>query len=206
MTPWCLKRRRRWREMRGGELPDATNNQQRRDHHNRGFGARRGRVCLFARRLVVPRRQNVRSAPAVKDRKARREEKKKTDVAMPESAVASDGAIVGPLLAEDMAWKKDDTADLVYEAVHAGFRFVDTACQPRHYDEAGVGHGWKTAAGEMGLKRKDVFLQMKLTAPDGQDRNNMPCEGADDNQLKDEAARAHDEAGRGRGHSTTDDG
>ncbi|KAL3778470.1 hypothetical protein ACHAW5_003933 [Stephanodiscus triporus] len=60
---------------------------------------------------------------------------------MPELAVASDGAIVGPLLAEDMAWKKDDTADLVYEAVHAGFRFVDTACQPRHYDEAGVGHG-----------------------------------------------------------------
>ncbi|KAL3802276.1 hypothetical protein ACHAW5_008177 [Stephanodiscus triporus] len=119
-------------------------------------------------------------ASAVKDRKARREEK--TDITMPESAVASDSAIVGPLSAKDMlatgrlyilygtAWKKDDTADLIYKAVHAGFRFVDTACQPRHYNKAGVGHGWKTAAGKMGLKRKDFFLQTKFTAPDSQDR------------------------------------
>jgi hypothetical protein len=38
------------------------------------------------------------------------------------------------------AWKKDDTADLVYDALHAGFRYIDTACQPKHYDEPGVGY------------------------------------------------------------------
>ncbi|KAL3761990.1 hypothetical protein ACHAW5_006496 [Stephanodiscus triporus] len=72
-----------------------------------------------------------------------------------------------PYILYGMAWKKDDTANLVYKAVHTGFCFVDTACQPRHYDEAGVGHGWKTAAGEMGLKRKDFFLQTKFTVPGG---------------------------------------
>lgn len=63
-----------------------------------------------------------------------------------------------PYIIYGTAWKKDDTADLVYKAVHAGFRFIDTACQPRHYNEPGVGKGWKTAADELGLKRSDFFL------------------------------------------------
>jgi hypothetical protein len=33
------------------------------------------------------------------------------------------------------AWKKDRTADLVAKAIKAGFRHIDTACQPRHYNE-----------------------------------------------------------------------
>ena len=36
------------------------------------------------------------------------------------------------------AWKKGETASLVEEAVTHGFRFIDTACQPRHYNEAGM--------------------------------------------------------------------
>ena len=31
------------------------------------------------------------------------------------------------------AWKADRTAKLVYHALQAGFRGVDTAAQPRHY-------------------------------------------------------------------------
>jgi diketogulonate reductase-like aldo/keto reductase len=37
------------------------------------------------------------------------------------------------------AWKKDKTADLVDLAIRSGFRAIDTACQPKHYNEAGVG-------------------------------------------------------------------
>lgn len=32
------------------------------------------------------------------------------------------------------AWKKDKTADLVEAALKAGFRAIDTACQPKHYN------------------------------------------------------------------------
>jgi pentose-5-phosphate-3-epimerase len=31
------------------------------------------------------------------------------------------------------AWKKEKTAEHVEMAVKTGFRFIDTACQPRHY-------------------------------------------------------------------------
>lgn len=37
------------------------------------------------------------------------------------------------------AWKKGKTAELVEKALRAGFRGIDTACQPKHYNEAGVG-------------------------------------------------------------------
>ena len=61
------------------------------------------------------------------------------------------------------AFVKDATADLVEKAILAGFRHIDTACQPRHYHEAGVGYGWTTAANSLGLERKDVWLQTKFS-------------------------------------------
>ncbi|KAL9190697.1 hypothetical protein ACHAXT_000403 [Thalassiosira profunda] len=79
-----------------------------------------------------------------------------------------------PFLIYGTAWKEDATADLVFQAVHAGFRFIDTACQPKHYNERGVGEGWKMAAGQLGLIREDVFLQTKFTSVSGQDPENMP--------------------------------
>lgn len=79
-----------------------------------------------------------------------------------------------PYILYGTAWKKDHTADLVYAAVYAGFRFIDTACQPKHYNEADVGYGWKTAADEMKLQRSDLFLQTKFTSLDGQDYYNVP--------------------------------
>lgn len=39
------------------------------------------------------------------------------------------------------AWKKEKTADLVELALRKGFRGIDTACQPKHYNEKGVGDG-----------------------------------------------------------------
>lgn len=72
------------------------------------------------------------------------------------------------------AWKKEETTRHVVDALHYGFRFIDTACQPKHYNEAGVGDGWTHAAEELGLKREDIFIQTKFTSIDGQDPNNIP--------------------------------
>lgn len=79
-----------------------------------------------------------------------------------------------PFLLYGTAWKKENTARFVMEAVQSGFRFIDTACQPKHYNEAGVGDGWKAAASELGLPREDIFLQTKYTPFPGQDPNNVP--------------------------------
>ncbi len=71
------------------------------------------------------------------------------------------------------AWKKDRTADLVVKAVQAGFRGIDTACQPRHYNEPLVG----TAIDRLkdhGVEREDLFLQTKFTPLSGQDPKQVP--------------------------------
>jgi len=79
-----------------------------------------------------------------------------------------------PRLTYGTAWKKDDTVNLVYQAIHAGFRHVDTACQPKHYHEAGVGEGWTAAAKELNMDRSDVWLQTKYTSVSGQDPKRIP--------------------------------
>jgi diketogulonate reductase-like aldo/keto reductase len=76
------------------------------------------------------------------------------------------------------AWKKERTAQLVNQAVNAGFRFIDTACQPKHYNEAGVGDGWSSAAQELNLERSDFWIQTKFTSLSGQDPTNLPYDKA----------------------------
>ncbi|CAH0022017.1 unnamed protein product [Clonostachys rhizophaga] len=66
------------------------------------------------------------------------------------------------------AWKKDRTADLVYKAIKNGFRGIDTAAQPKHYDEASVGRGVARAVTEGLARRQDLFIQTKFTPPNGQ--------------------------------------
>jgi diketogulonate reductase-like aldo/keto reductase len=66
------------------------------------------------------------------------------------------------------AWKKDATAELVKMAVGAGFHAIDTANQPRHYDEPLVGEALKALAAN-GVARSSLFLQTKFTPVDGQD-------------------------------------
>lgn len=79
-----------------------------------------------------------------------------------------------PHLIYGTAWKKDMTAQHVSQAVKSGFRFIDTACQPKHYNEPQVGEGWTAAAQELGLTRQDVWLQTKYTPVRGQDPNDIP--------------------------------
>ena len=71
------------------------------------------------------------------------------------------------------AWKKERTADLVVKAVQAGFRGIDTACQPKHYNEALVGSAIKTLK-DHGIARETLFLQTKFTPLPGQDPNQVP--------------------------------
>jgi diketogulonate reductase-like aldo/keto reductase len=78
-----------------------------------------------------------------------------------------------PKIIYGTAWKKDRTAALVEQAITLGFRGIDTAGQPRHYDEAGVGTGSaRCLSGE--LTRADIYLQSKFTPVNGQDPKRMP--------------------------------
>lgn len=72
------------------------------------------------------------------------------------------------------AWKKDLTASLVEEAINQGFRGIDTACQPKHYHEAGVGKGISACIEQGILARSELYLQTKFTPLDGQDPNRIP--------------------------------
>jgi diketogulonate reductase-like aldo/keto reductase len=71
------------------------------------------------------------------------------------------------------AWKKANTAHLVSVAIRQGFRGIDTACQPKHYDEAGVGAG-VAACLNGALTRADLYLQTKFTPLSGQDPLKIP--------------------------------
>lgn len=81
------------------------------------------------------------------------------------------------------AWKKENTTDLVFEALKQGFKGVDTACQPKHYREDLVGLGLLKAY-EIGIKREDIFLQTKFTPIDGQDQSNMPYLASDEIEIQ----------------------
>lgn len=71
------------------------------------------------------------------------------------------------------AWKKEATTNLVVQAVRAGFRGIDTACQPKHYREDLVGEAVARLARE-GISRDELWLQTKFTPTRGQDANNIP--------------------------------
>lgn len=63
-----------------------------------------------------------------------------------------------PNLIYGTAWKKDQTRGLVKQALLAGFRGVDTAAQPKHYQEELVGLGIRDAMAEAGLRREDLYV------------------------------------------------
>ncbi|MFA6741043.1 MAG: aldo/keto reductase [Arcobacteraceae bacterium] len=81
------------------------------------------------------------------------------------------------------AWKKENTTDLVFEALKQGFKGIDTACQPKHYREDLVGQGLLKAY-EIGIKREDIFIQTKFTPIDGQDQSNMPYLQSDEIEVQ----------------------
>ena len=75
-----------------------------------------------------------------------------------------------PRIIYGTAWKKDHTAALVEQAIGLGFRGIDTACQPKHYNEPGVGEGIAAC----GLDRNQLYLQSKFTPLSGQDPMQVP--------------------------------
>ena len=83
--------------------------------------------------------------------------------------VTSNADVRSPRILYGTAWKKDDTESLVRTAILQGFRGIDTACQPKHYHEAGVGAGWSGS-----LARADLYLQTKFTSVSGQDPARIP--------------------------------
>lgn len=78
-----------------------------------------------------------------------------------------------PRIIYGTAWKKERTAALVEQAITLGFRGIDTACQPKHYHEAGVGEG-VAACIKQGLGRAELYLQTKFTPLSGQDPLQVP--------------------------------
>jgi diketogulonate reductase-like aldo/keto reductase len=78
-----------------------------------------------------------------------------------------------PSLMYGTAWKKEHTADLVVRAVLSGFRGIDTACQPKHYNEPLVGEALKRLR-EHGITREELFVQTKFTPLSGQDPQRVP--------------------------------
>ena len=87
--------------------------------------------------------------------------------------VTSAAGIRVPGMLYGTAWKKDDTARLVGLAIRMGFRGIDTACQPKHYNEAGVGAGIASCA-DLGLARGDLYVQTKFTSVSGHDPARSP--------------------------------
>ena len=71
------------------------------------------------------------------------------------------------------AWKKERTEALVIQALRAGFRGIDTACQPKHYHEPGVGAALAASLRD-GLTREQIYLQTKFTPLSGQDPKRIP--------------------------------
>lgn len=90
-----------------------------------------------------------------------------------ERFVTSAAGVAVPRILYGTAWKKSATETLVTAAIRLGFRGVDTACQPKHYDEAGVGRGIEASYDER-LRRSHLYVQTKFTPLDGQDPARLP--------------------------------
>jgi diketogulonate reductase-like aldo/keto reductase/Kef-type K+ transport system membrane component KefB len=78
-----------------------------------------------------------------------------------------------PTMIYGTAWKKEQTTALVSQALNTGFRAIDTACQPKHYEEPLVGEAIKAFL-EAGHERSELYIQTKFTPLAGQDPNRLP--------------------------------
>jgi diketogulonate reductase-like aldo/keto reductase len=92
--------------------------------------------------------------------------------AEPDYVVSAQG-VRSPRILYGTAWKKQRTEEWVSQAIACGFRGIDTACQPKHYYEAGVGAA-VAASVRSGLERSQLYLQTKFTSLGGQDPRQVP--------------------------------
>ncbi|KAI0017952.1 NADP-dependent oxidoreductase domain-containing protein [Xylariomycetidae sp. FL0641] len=79
-----------------------------------------------------------------------------------------------PSILYGTAWKGEQTAQCVVDALAAGFRAIDTAAQPAHYREDLVGEGIRRAIQDGLVTREDLYIQTKFTPAASQDASNMP--------------------------------
>ena len=89
------------------------------------------------------------------------------------SYITSINGVKVPYLIYGTAWKKNYTAFMVEKAVQEGFLGIDTAAQPKHYNEAEVGIALNNLK-EQGIKRESLYLQTKFTPLSGQDPSSIP--------------------------------
>ena len=67
-----------------------------------------------------------------------------------------------PRMMYGTAWKKERTAELVYQAIKAGFRGFDTAAMGKHYREDLVGEGIRRAISDGIVTRRDLYVSPHL--------------------------------------------
>lgn len=79
-----------------------------------------------------------------------------------------------PRIVYGTAWKKERTALLVEQAISIGFRGIDTACQPKHYQEDLVGIGIRNAIAKHVVSREQLYIQTKFTPLSGHDPQRIP--------------------------------
>jgi len=96
----------------------------------------------------------------------------------PSPRASSSSPITQPSIIYGTAWKRERTTELVLQALRAGYRAVDTACQPKHYREELVGSALAAAEAEGIMARADVHLQTKFTPLAGQDPENLPYDAS----------------------------
>lgn len=92
----------------------------------------------------------------------------------PDQFLTSNCGVPVPRILYGTAWKKEATAEWVEQAIRTGFRGIDTACQPKHYHEAGVGDGIAACRQAGIVDRSDLYLQSKFTPLDGHDPRQIP--------------------------------
>jgi diketogulonate reductase-like aldo/keto reductase len=92
-------------------------------------------------------------------------------------SLSSSHGMRSPRIIYGTAWKTTRTQELVRTAIQQGFRAIDTAAQPRHYHEAGVGAAVAACLNEA-LSRRELYLQTKFTPLPGQDSLRVPYDPA----------------------------
>jgi hypothetical protein len=65
-----------------------------------------------------------------------------------------------PKMLYGTAWKREHTPHLVIKAIQNGFRAIDTAAQPKHYEEAFVGDAIRAIVREGFVKREQLFVSL----------------------------------------------
>jgi diketogulonate reductase-like aldo/keto reductase len=89
------------------------------------------------------------------------------------NTITSHRGVAMPKMIYGTAWKKERTSELVAMAIKAGFRGIDTACQPKHYEEPLVGQAIQAALAQE-VEREALFIQTKFTPIGGQDPTRIP--------------------------------